>query len=245
MDTTYNDHYGGVCRMFKNNRMDMMRRRGVSTIEYGILAALIGVSAIGATTVLGSNTSGLMCTIKGEISSTPSTSSCGSNNTTSSTVYSPTTTEHINATSATMMMQLLTSLANNRVSQMSGMYNASGQAITTPDDLLTNMGLDSSIYDNYAVAEDRYNNDAIASENPSTRPSDAELEAASDEMQESMSALENQLSNAGSVTSSSDVYIPNSAALSYTMDGWSNSATTASSLAQQTLAFLSKGTDNS
>lgn len=52
------------------------QEHGVSTIEYGIIAALIAVSAIGAATTLGSNNSQLYCTISRSLGSS---ATCGSN----------------------------------------------------------------------------------------------------------------------------------------------------------------------
>ncbi|SCW49248.1 Flp pilus assembly protein, pilin Flp [Sphingobium faniae] len=59
-------------------RKMLKNEKGATAIEYGLIAALIAVAAIGAMTSLGSNLSGTFNTVSGKLATTPADADDGS-----------------------------------------------------------------------------------------------------------------------------------------------------------------------
>lgn len=129
-------------------------RRGVSMMEYGVLASLIGLVALGAVTKLGGNASSMYCMIATSLSSGSSTCNGGSgtSSTSLSVVFTPANAASIGAQNADIT-NWMASMANDDVTSMSGLYNQYGQELTSPTEYLTSIGLDPSLYTNMVSAD--------------------------------------------------------------------------------------------
>lgn len=130
-------------------------RRGVSTMEYGLLAALIGLVVLVGVTMLGRNASSMYCTVSAALGqSTPvgcSTSSSASASTNLPIVFTPNDTTVLPSSN---IITLVNDMLEYNASGIEGMYDQYGHEYSTPQEYLYKEGVTPS---DYAALVKQYN----------------------------------------------------------------------------------------
>lgn len=128
---------------------------GATAIEYGLLASLIAVSAIGGMSAVGMNLSNTYCTISQHLGGSGTCSGSGSgshagsgssqenneNNYTEQNAYH---------TKAGWIVNFIESLADNNITSITGLYDESGNELSTPEKLMNYLGVSMDTYNEYA-----------------------------------------------------------------------------------------------
>lgn len=128
---------------------------GATAIEYGLLASLIAVSAIGGMSAVGMNLSNTYCTISQHLGGSGTCSGSGSgshagsgssqenneNNYTEQNAYH---------TQAKWIVNFIESLADNNITSITGLYDESGSELSTPEKLMNYLGVSMDTYNEYA-----------------------------------------------------------------------------------------------
>ena len=207
---------------FTANRRKGLVRRGVTMVEYGLVAGLIGVVAITGLRSIGSNASGLYCSVSSHLASTMGVSTLCANKT---AIYSVDNQDYIGNHNGAIDAFMISLLANG-ITKMSGIYDQYGNAITTPGQYLTSIGLDSSLYDK-AIADHQTILADEAELEPMSEGSPgyqslldkirADVATASASQTALSQALYNKLqpSSAAVSTSATSLFIPSTSAISY------------------------------
>lgn len=227
-------------------RRKSLIRRGVTMVEYGLAAGLIGVVAITALTLTGSNASGLYCSVGSHLGSTIGKSTSCANKT---AIYSVDNQNYIGNHDGEIGV-FLGALLSNGVTKMSGIYDQYGNAITTPGQYLTSVGLDSSLYDKAVADQQTFLADQaeVTSEGSSAPQSlldktSADASAASASQNALSQALYNKLQPSSSAvsTSATSLFIPSTSAISYSTSSGTLDASDTASIVDNSMGISTPG----
>ncbi|GAB3591381.1 Flp family type IVb pilin [Acetobacter peroxydans] len=130
---------------------------GATAIEYGLLASLIGVATITGLQLTGVKLDNTYCYIATQISkavggsgggcSASPSSSSGSSQENNENNYTVQNAYHIQAY---WIVNFIQSLADNNITSITGLYNESGNELSTPEKLMNYLGVSMDTYNEYA-----------------------------------------------------------------------------------------------